>query len=185
MGACEQFDRLTQVQLTSSKRPSIFNCHAGMPWPVSKFGGSAVPDADVSDCHPCPEEVCDRKRRSVRVVCSGIVVRHSPSRNKLILTEAVLPRASCTSAFFRMIVQSNFFSMSCNSWYIRESTDNCGSDRMEVGKLRSLGFLFLKYHTRNRRRQTCQSQGYEANEVRTLGVSDLEDSLSRDFGRTI
>ena len=45
-------------RLTSSKRPSIFNCHAGMPWPVSKFGGSAVPGVDVSlDCHACPETV--------------------------------------------------------------------------------------------------------------------------------
>ena len=109
------FDKLIQVQLTSSKRPSIFNCHAGMPWPVSKFGGSAVPDAEVSDCHACPEDVWDRKRRSVRVVCGGIIVRQSPSRNEIILTEAVLPRASCTSAFFRIIVQSNFFSMSCKS----------------------------------------------------------------------
>ena len=47
------FDRLT-----SSKRPSIFNCHAGIPWPVSKFGGSAEPGVDVSpDCHACPETV--------------------------------------------------------------------------------------------------------------------------------
>lgn len=70
MGACEQTDEPMEVQLTSSKRPSIFNCHAGIPWPVSKFGGSAVPDAGVSDCHACPEDVWDRKRRSVRVVCA-------------------------------------------------------------------------------------------------------------------
>ena len=55
--------------LTSSKRPSIFSCHAGIPWPVSKFGGSAALEPDVSDCHACPETVCDRKRRNVRVVC--------------------------------------------------------------------------------------------------------------------
>ena len=79
MGAYEQFDKPIRVHLTSSKRPSIFNCHAGMPWPVSKFGGSAAPVANVSDCHDCPEDVWDRKRRSVRVVYGGIIVRHIPS----------------------------------------------------------------------------------------------------------
>jgi len=60
MNTCEQVVELTQVRLTSSKRPSIFNCHAGIPWPVSKFGASAVPDDGVSDAmavqRPCETE---------------------------------------------------------------------------------------------------------------------------------
>ena len=66
--ARSKLTRQRKTQLTSSKRPSTFNYHAGIPWPVSKFGASAVPDRGVSDCHDCPEDVWDRKRRSVRMV---------------------------------------------------------------------------------------------------------------------
>ena len=59
----------------------------------------------------------------------ALSARNDPSgmaqgRSKLVHTDAVLPRASCTSAFFRVIVQSNFFSISSRSRYICESTDN-------------------------------------------------------------
>ena len=66
--ALSKLTRQRKSQLTSSKRPSTLNYHAGIPWPVSKFGASAVPDRGVSDCHDCPEDVWDRKRRSVRMV---------------------------------------------------------------------------------------------------------------------
>ena len=54
-------------QLASNNLPSILNCQAGIPSPVSKLG--AVVASPEAFCHNWPETVWLRKIRNVRVVC--------------------------------------------------------------------------------------------------------------------
>jgi hypothetical protein len=79
-----------------------------------------------------------------------------------------------------MIVQSNFFSISRRSWYIRESTDNCGSDRTEAGRLRSLSFLFLDGDfEKQAKANALVGENRKQNGACTLVASVLEGSFWR------
>lgn len=66
-------------QRTSSSLPSILNCHAGIPSPVSGFNFASPSPVDTPPsapcCHACPVTVWLKKIRSVRVVWPEVVSR--------------------------------------------------------------------------------------------------------------
>ena len=68
MGGSEQTDKTTEVPAYLEQTTFNFKLPRGYTLARLKFGAPAVPDRGVSDCHDCPEDVCDRKRRSVRMV---------------------------------------------------------------------------------------------------------------------
>jgi hypothetical protein len=128
-----------KVQLTSSKRPSILIAMQEYPDPSQNWVDQQYLMLVFLTVMLVPRTYGTGKG----VVCAWSAQNNHPTRPKKNDVDTHRRYPSRGILYLSLFPHDcrELLSISCKSCYIHESTDNCGSDRTEIGRLRTLSVL--------------------------------------------